>query len=104
MEAAIEMLKKTVLFSLAVATLLTGGCAAFGGKRGFDAGRANRALDAALARSVVDEDGNVYRNAVIYVDAPNQNFAYAGAAGAARADTGENMAVDHQFFISARWL
>jgi CubicO group peptidase (beta-lactamase class C family) len=101
MEVAIEMLKKIVLFSLAVATFFASGCMAFGRERGFDAAQANRALDAALARSVVDEDGNVYRNAVIYVDAPNQNFAYAGAAGMARADTRESMTVDHQFFIAS---
>jgi D-alanyl-D-alanine carboxypeptidase len=63
--------------------------------------QAQHALDQALAESVLDEQGNIYRNAVIAIDAPKQNFTYSGAAGVARADTEEAMTVDHQFHIAS---
>jgi D-alanyl-D-alanine carboxypeptidase len=63
--------------------------------------RARGLLDEALARSVTDEDGTVRRNAVLHIHAPAQRFTYAGAAGVARADTGEPMTPDHQWFIAS---
>lgn len=93
------MIRKLVPLLVAT-TLLLNGCT-IGGRPSFDAEIATQALETALADSVTDENGEVYRNAVIYVQAPNQNFVYTGAAGIARADTSEPMTVDHQFEIAS---
>jgi D-alanyl-D-alanine carboxypeptidase len=86
------------LFVLIV--LVTSGCGGMS-QGGFDARKAEQALNAALQRSVTDENGQIDRNAVVYVEVPQENFTYTNAAGIGRADTGEAMTVDHQFFIAS---
>jgi len=93
-----SILRKVVVLAVAVSFLAASGCVP---KRDFDVEQAVRALDAALAKSVAGEQGEVHRNAVIYVDAPAQGLTYSGAAGIARADTDEKMTTDHQFFIAS---
>jgi D-alanyl-D-alanine carboxypeptidase len=91
---------KKIVPLLVATTLLLNGCT-ISGRQSFNAEIATQALETALADSVTDENGETYRNAVIYVEAPNQNFVYTGAAGTARADTGEPMTVEHQFEIAS---
>jgi D-alanyl-D-alanine carboxypeptidase len=92
----IQRLAHVLLGVLAI--LIGTSCVSQSGSRPhFNADLANRRLDEALTRAVTDENGSVYRNAAIYVDLPGQDFTYAGAAGIARADSGESMTVSHQF-------
>jgi len=86
---------------LVLFVLVTSGCVTQKSEKTFTADLARQQLDAALVRAVTDEKGKIYRNAVIRIEAPEYDFTYTGAAGTARADTGEAMTVDHQFTIAS---
>ncbi len=90
-----------ILWGFLLSLLLTGCYGAKSSKKIFNSDLARQLLDAALARSVTDGNGQYYRNAVIRIEAPDYYFTYTGAAGIARADTGETMTVDHQFTIAS---
>ncbi|HMB23395.1 MAG TPA: serine hydrolase domain-containing protein [Anaerolineales bacterium] len=96
-----KAVKATVLWGIVLVILLVSGCAMSKSERTFNTKLARQKLDEALARAVTDENGKIYRNAVIRVELPDHNFVYTGAAGIARADTREEMTADHQFTIAS---
>ena len=97
----LKMLERIVLLNIVLILLVISGCVPQRSQKTFNAELARQRLDAALVRAVTDENGKIYRNAVIRIDAPDYGFTYEKAAGIARADTGETMTVDHQFTIAS---
>lgn len=96
-----KVAKAAILWSIILVLLLVSGCAGSRSERTFNTRLAQQKLDEALAKAVRDENGKIYRNAVIRIELPDYNFVYTGAAGIARADTKEEMTVDHQFTIAS---
>lgn len=62
---------------------------------------ASAQIDAALNDAVKTGEGQISRNAVVWVSAPEQGFQYAGAAGLARADGDDPMTTQHQYNIAS---
>lgn len=89
----------TVLILISVLLLLTSCTHTFNVKT--DAERITKKLDEILLDKVLDNKGDISRNSVLYINAPNHNFIYEGAFGIGRADTNESMTIDHQFMLAS---
>jgi len=97
----IKAVERVVVLNIVLFILGASGCVPQRSQSKFNAELAKQRLDAALVRAVTDENGKIYRNAVIRIDAPDYGFTYVKAAGIARVDTGEAMTIDHQFTIAS---
>ena len=96
-----KALKHVIVLNIVLFILGTSGCVPQRNQSKFNAELARQRLDEAIIRAVTDENGKIYRNAVIRIDAPDYGFTYVNAAGIARVDTGEGMTIDHQFTIAS---
>jgi CubicO group peptidase (beta-lactamase class C family) len=92
----ISTMGKVCVILLSLMALIVSSCA-----HTFDPAAVKAELDAALQKSVTTENGEINRNALLYINAPQDNFVYAGAAGLGRADTGEPMSIEHQYILAS---